>query len=80
MIRPTKLSQRYREFANRAEWRKTRKGNLCRNWEGAMVVLFRGCDGGWSWLAIYRDRSKRFADHEHDSRRDAIQDAWEWVG
>ncbi|MEQ8790247.1 MAG: hypothetical protein RIC55_28385 [Pirellulaceae bacterium] len=81
MIRPIRKALDPDELFNRFRrgFQKSRKGNYWREYDGAIVVLFRGRDEGWNWLVIHPDKSKQFGSDEYDSRNDAMLEAWEAV-
>ena len=62
------------EFREPSAWKRSKKGNLWRNWEGKTVSIFeRDGDGYYGWCIADRE-GQRFSRHGAETEEDAMDD------
>lgn len=59
------------EFENRANWHKTAKGNLSRQWDGATVTIFKK-RSRYAWSSNYEDEV-RYSHNTFETEAEALQ-------
>ena len=66
-------------FEDRAFWRRSKKGNLWRLWDGLNLTVFRRRDGFYGWC-IADDDGPRYANQVYKTEADAMIGLGETLG
>jgi hypothetical protein len=67
------------EFANPENWKRSRKGNLWRTWQGITVTVFRNRFGGYGWCA-HDGREPQYSRGRFEDEEEAVMDAADELG
>lgn len=67
---PQRRSER---LAFRDGFRRSRKGNLWRPWQGSTLVIFERDDGWYGWLIAHPDGEKTWAPEPCESEEEAVE-------
>lgn len=59
------------EFESSSAWRRSRKGNCWRTWEGMTLTIFKRDDGFFGWCVASAD-DRRFSSGGYELEGDAM--------
>lgn len=67
------------KFESPSEWRRSKKGNLWRRWEGMLLTIIKRNEDCFGWC-VAEDDETQFSSDTFDTESDAMSDLGDAVG
>ncbi len=63
-----------KRFMSRSLWKRSRKGNLYRHYEGATITIFKTDDGDYRWSIAETEGEMTWSESEYATEEIALQE------